>query len=317
MVRDTEAATGLVPPYPLTVVVPVFDAADTIDELTARLVTTLEPRHPDLQILLVDDRSRDGSWKAITALAEQHRSVTGVRLEVNAGQTAAWCAGFERATGDVVVTIDADLDTFPEDIPLLLAAIEGGADVANGRRQERHWKRGLLSKTFNGHLRRRGLPYHDIGCGMVALRAPLARRLLEHGELRRGYRIKVLIAQLSTDLVEVPIRTGAPSPSSYRMTDLLAGGLEAELAARHSLFGGVGIAGAALAALAAVVAVAGLVAALATGSAAGWWVAAGGAVAAITATTLAVVGLTANLLLRAAAQQSAPFYRVAESTDAT
>lgn len=306
-----EAADGSrsVPPA-VSVVVPAYQAASTLRELCARLVAALDDAGLTHELLLVDDGSDDGTWALISELAAAGSSVVGVRLARNFGQSAAWCAGIERASAAVVATIDADLDTYPEDLPLLVAAVLDGAGVANGARQGRHWKRGFPSRLFNHRARRLGITSTDTGCGMVAMEATVAREVLHHGDLRRSYRFKALLESLTDRVVEVPVRAGPPSRSSHRMADLLSAGLELELAHRRTVFLGASAGGAATAVVAGVATV--VLVVLAATAHVPWWSPGLALVAALAGATLATVGMAANLILRNLHRTSTPFYRVAE-----
>lgn len=298
----------------VSVVVPVCDAEATLPELFERISATLEARRDAFEVLFVDDGSRDGSWQAISTLAEQSSAVTGLRLARNYGQAAALCAGFEAARGNLVVTIDADLDTYPEDIPLLLDALLDGADVANGARSARHWPRSMASNIVNGRARRMGLPYTDLGCGMVAMTAPVAKEVLNHGELRRGVKLKALLAALTPHFVEVPVRAGPGSPSRHRFGDLLSAALEIEVAFRRSTLLGAAGFGFVTSAAGLTLAVVGLALAVTDDGAAGLWLAGWSTIVGLLGLLIGIVATVSNLLLRALHHQSTAFFRVVENT---
>ena len=156
----------------LSVVVPAYNEVDNLAPLFAELRAALEATGRTWEIVMVDDGSRDGTAEAI--LAESHRDprVVALLLERNAGQSAALAAGLSRVRGDIVVTIDADLQNDPADLPLLLAALEH-ADVVSGRRAQRRddWVRRISSRIANGVRRWAiGDPFTDIGCSFKAYR---------------------------------------------------------------------------------------------------------------------------------------------------
>src|SRR6185436_19541887 len=111
----------------VSIVAPVYNERENLEPLVAEILGVLRPSSFSFEILLVDDGSSDGSAEGIDALAKEHPEVRGVHFEANRGQTAAFDAGFKNARGGVVVTIDADLQNDPKDIPKLLSALEGHA----------------------------------------------------------------------------------------------------------------------------------------------------------------------------------------------
>ncbi|WP_421121240.1 glycosyltransferase family 2 protein [Aquihabitans daechungensis] len=118
----------------LTVVVPVFNNAATVPELHSRLLDALRATQPDLEVVFVDDGSTDGSWEAIRQLAAAHPGTRGIRLRRNVGQQAAILCGVDDVTSDRVAILDADLEHPPEALPLLVAALDRGSDLAIARR---------------------------------------------------------------------------------------------------------------------------------------------------------------------------------------
>jgi len=113
----------------LSIVVPVYNNASTLQELAARVNATLTERTPNYELILVDDGSRDASWNVIRQIAAQDPHIRGLRLSRNFGQHPAISAGFSAARGDYIVLMDADLEDRPENLPLLLDKLEGGADI--------------------------------------------------------------------------------------------------------------------------------------------------------------------------------------------
>lgn len=294
-------------------VVPAYGAASTLRELVDRILAMGAERALDLEVVVVDDGSRDPTWTVIQELAGADVRVRGLRLARNTGQTSAWCAGIEAARGQIVVTIDADLDTFPEDIPMLLDAIAGGADVASGDRQGRAGLRSLTSRVFNWRTRRLGLPYRDTGCGMVAMRATVARETLAHGELRRSVRFKGLLASLTPRLVEVPVRAGKHQPSHHRLGDLVSAWFEVEIAFRRTTMLGLatlGAAGAGVGGTALLVAAAWAL----QGDPRATSLAAWAVVMLMLGVVLATVSVAANLVLRSLGTIGVPFAQVVETT---
>src|SRR3954471_17463257 len=154
------------PPDPeVSVVITVFNEAGSLEELCRRAVDALAGR--DFELIVVDDGSTDGSFAVVERLHEADARIRGVRLKRNFGQHPAMHAGLVRARGEIVATMDGDLQNPPEDLPKLIAAVEAGSDVASGRRAARRdsWGRTLPSRLINGMLRRfTGVDISDFGC---------------------------------------------------------------------------------------------------------------------------------------------------------
>lgn len=155
----------------VSVVVPVYNSAGTLDALVERVGKVLEPRGGGHEVVLVNDGSADGSWARIVELARTHQAVRGVDLMRNYGQHNALLAGIRSARGDVIVTIDDDLQNPPEEIPKLLAKLDEGYDVVYGAATER--QHGLL-RAFGTRLTKwalRGAIGDDIAAKVTAFRA--------------------------------------------------------------------------------------------------------------------------------------------------
>src|SRR5947209_4144411 len=143
-------------PPDLSVVVTVFDEERSVEELYRRTVAALDAVGRPYELIFVDDGSRDGTFARIERLHGRDGRVRAVRFKRNFGQHPAMHAGLTRARGDVVVTMDGDLQNAPEDIPRLVAAVDAGTDVASGRRNARKDPvgRSVPSRLINGMLRR-------------------------------------------------------------------------------------------------------------------------------------------------------------------
>ena len=188
----------------ISVVVPVHDEERTVALLYDELQSALEPLGQPWEAVFVDDGSTDGSFAALTRLHSGQTNVRVVRLRRNFGKAAALAAGFENAEGDVVVTIDADLQDDPAEIPRLLAKLDEGFDLVSGWKAHRRdpLSRRALSRIFNWVTGRvSGLRLHDLNCGLKAYRAEVVKGLRLYGELHRfipvlayyrGYRIAEL-----------------------------------------------------------------------------------------------------------------------------
>lgn len=205
----------------VTVVVPIHNCPDTLEELTERARRALvEGGSEPVEILLVDDASTDRTWSEVRRLAEEDVA-RGIRLDPNGGQVAALHAGFQAAHGPVILTLDADLDSSPEDLPRLLGAVLAGAPAAVGvRTGDRPPLRKLGSRAFNRRARSLGYRYRDIGCGSMALPTELALRIAAAGTRSHGFRFKAVLWDEAPGLVEVPMRSVRRDASTYRVSDL-------------------------------------------------------------------------------------------------
>lgn len=218
------------PPAPeaapeLSVVVTLYDEAATLEELYERTVRTLETLGLRFELLFVDDGSTDGTFALLEELHAADPRVRAVRFKRNVGQHPAMHAGLTRARGDVIVTMDGDLQNPPEDIPLLVQAVESGYDVASGRRAARHdsWGRTLPSRAINGMLRRfTGVGIADFGCAFNAYRRGAVEPML--GAIGRQKFTKALVLSGGASVVEVDVghapRQGASRYSPLRLTRL-------------------------------------------------------------------------------------------------
>jgi glycosyltransferase involved in cell wall biosynthesis len=190
----------------ISVVVPVHEEERTVALLFDELQAALDPLGQPWEAVFVDDGSADGSFAALTRLHDAQDNIRVVRLRRNFGKAAALAAGFANAQGDVVVTIDADLQDDPAEIPRLLAKLDEGFDLVSGwkaHRQDPITRRGL-SKIFNWVTGRvSGLRLHDLNCGLKAYRAEVVQGLRLYGELHRF--IPVLAHYRGHRIAELPV----------------------------------------------------------------------------------------------------------------
>jgi glycosyltransferase involved in cell wall biosynthesis len=191
----------------LSIVVPVYNEEENIPTLYDQLTEVLNPLGLDYEILCADDGSTDRSFALLKALAEKDPRVKVIRFRRNFGQTAGFSAGFDYARGDVVVTIDADLQNDPAGIPLLLAKIDEGYDVVSGWRCDRQdcfWSRKLPSKVANWLISRTtGVVVQDRGCSLRAYRREIVKEMRLYGELHRF--IPDIAAWLGASMAEMPV----------------------------------------------------------------------------------------------------------------
>ena len=175
-------------PRSLTLVIPLYNEAESLPELVAQIGAVRATLGLPVQILFIDDGSTDESWAVIQRLAAEHTDIAGVKFRRNFGKAAALQAGFERATGDIVFTFDADLQDDPAEIPGFLAALAVGKDVVSGWKQVRHDPiyKVLPSRIFNAMVSwTTGVKLHDHNCGFKAYRRGVVKSVRLYGELHR------------------------------------------------------------------------------------------------------------------------------------
>lgn len=192
----------------ISVVVPLYNEEDSVSELYARLKKVLDGLARSYEIVLVDDGSRDRTFEIAKGIQERDPLVTLVRLRRNFGQTAGLAAGFDHASGDIIVAMDGDLQHFPEDIPALLAKIDEGYDIVSGwreRRVDNFLLRRLPSLVANRLMALlSGVRLHDFGTTFKAYRREALEGVDLYGELHRF--IPALASWQGVAIAEVPIR---------------------------------------------------------------------------------------------------------------
>ncbi len=191
----------------LSIVIPVFNEAPNLAPLLAEIDAALARQGMTYEVLFVDDGSQDDTAATLSALQAAHAHVVVIRFRRNFGQTAAFAAGFDHARGEMIVTMDADRQNDPADIPALLARLGDDCAVVNGWRQNRRdpWlSRRLPSRLANLIIARAsGVRLRDRGCSLRAFRAPVARELRLYGEMHRF--IPELIHSAGHQMAEVPV----------------------------------------------------------------------------------------------------------------
>jgi undecaprenyl-phosphate 4-deoxy-4-formamido-L-arabinose transferase len=209
----------------VSLVVPLYNEEATVEHVYRRSVETLETLGRPYEIIFVDDGSTDGTWALIERLHEGDPQLRAVRFKRNFGQHPAMHAGLVRARGDIVVTMDGDLQNSPADLPKLVAAVEAGADVASGRRRGRadSWGRTLPSRLINGMLRRfTAANISDFGCAFNAYRRDAIAPVLNVIGKQKFTKALVLSAGASVSEVELEhrARAGRSRYSPLRLTRL-------------------------------------------------------------------------------------------------
>ena len=174
----------------ISVVVPLFNEEESLPELVAWIKKVMESSHLSYEIVLIDDGSHDDSWKVIQALQSNNPHIRGIKFRRNYGKSAALFSGFSEAKGDVVITMDADLQDSPEEIPELFRMIsEDGYDLVSGWKKKRYdpvLTKNIPSKFYNWTVRRMtGIKLHDMNCGLKAYRRNVVKSIEVYGEMHR------------------------------------------------------------------------------------------------------------------------------------
>lgn len=172
----------------LSIVIPVYNEAESLEELHQELSEVASANGYDLDIIFVDDGSTDGSWEIIGRLASSDGRVQGIRFRRNFGKAAALSAAFGQARGELVMTLDADLQDDPHEIPRFVAAMEKNLDVVSGWKEVRHdpWHKVYPSRVFNWMVSSMtGVRLHDHNCGMKCYRREVLGEVRLYGELHR------------------------------------------------------------------------------------------------------------------------------------
>ncbi len=177
-------------PLDLTIIVPLFNEEESLPELTAWIHRVIDPKGWKFEIIMIDDGSRDGSWDTVTRLASSDDTIHGIRFRRNYGKSAALYHGFKAARGRVVVTMDADLQDSPEEIPDMFRMVtEDGWDVVSGwkqHRQDNKLTKNLPSKLYNATARWiTGIRLHDMNCGLKAYKNEVIKDIEVYGEMHR------------------------------------------------------------------------------------------------------------------------------------
>ena len=173
----------------ISVVVPLYNEEESLPELMAWIARVTAGHGFSCEVIFVDDGSTDRSWEVVEQLSGQYPGVKGIRFRRNYGKSAALYCGFEAAKGDVVITMDADLQDSPDEIPELYRMVmEEGYDLVSGWKKHRHDPLGktLPSKFFNATARMAsGIPLHDFNCGLKAYRRKVVKSIEVYGEMHR------------------------------------------------------------------------------------------------------------------------------------
>ncbi len=174
----------------ISVVIPLLNEQDSLTELHDWIARVMQSNHFSYEIIFIDDGSTDDSWQVISRLSSENHQVKGIRFFKNFGKSQALHAGFEKATGDVIITMDADLQDNPDEIPELYNMIvKDGLDLVSGWKKKRYdaiLSKNLPSKLFNWAARRTsGVKLHDFNCGLKAYKLEVVKNIDVNGEMHR------------------------------------------------------------------------------------------------------------------------------------
>lgn len=237
----------------VSLVIPVFNEVENLRPLVGEIAAAFSQQPLAYEVIFIDDGSSDGSFELICELHDEFPEVGAIRFRRNFGQTAAFAAGFDYARGQIIVTMDADRQNDPADIPLLLAKLDEGYDIINGWRQNR--QDGLLVRKLPSFLanqligRSTGVKLHDRGCSLRSYRAEVVRELRLYGEMHRFIPELASAAGFTMDEVPVHHRPRLAGKSKYGISrtfrvilDLMTIMFLRRYSARPMhLFGGLGI----------------------------------------------------------------------------
>ena len=174
----------------ISVIVPLYNETESLPELAAWIRRVMEANGYSYEILMVDDGSTDGSWDTVLSLSKENPAIHGISFRRNYGKSAALYEGFAAVQGDVVITMDADLQDSPDEIPELYRMIkEDGYDVVSGwkqHRQDNKLTKNLPSKLYNWTARKvTGIKLHDMNCGLKAYKNEVVKSIEVYGEMHR------------------------------------------------------------------------------------------------------------------------------------
>ena len=247
--------------FMISVVIPIYNEEEGVEQLFRELFSVLDPMNGRFEIIAVNDGSRDSSLAKLRQIAAGRPEVKVVDLRRNYGQTAAMMAGIDHAAGDVLVSIDADLQNDPQDIPALIAKLREGYDVVSGwrkHRQDAKIRRNFLSRVANSIISKiSGVPLHDYGCTLKAYRKDVIKGVRLYGEMHRF--IPIYAKWMGARICELPVnhnprRWGKSNYGMERIAKVVLDLIVVKFLDRYMVkpiyvFGGAGLASLALSSL--------------------------------------------------------------------
>ena len=190
----------------LSIVIPLFNENESLELLVERVMKAINPQEITYEIILIDDGSTDGTWESIVSLKSKIPNLRGIKFKKNFGQTAAMVAGFDHALGQVIATLDGDLQNDPSDIPQLIEKLNEGYDIVSGWRKNRkdHILRVIPSRIANAIISHTtGVHLHDYGCSLKVYRTEIIRSLNAYGEMHRFF--PALASMTGATVTELPV----------------------------------------------------------------------------------------------------------------
>ena len=193
----------------ISVVIPLLDEQDSLVELHDWIAQVMQSNQLTYELIFIDDGSHDQSWEVITKLSEKNPSVLGIKFSKNFGKSQALHAGFEKAKGDVIITMDADLQDSPDEIPELFHLVKNNKhDIVSGwkkKRYDAYFRKNLPSKLFNWAARKiSGLKLHDFNCGLKAYKKEVVKSIEVYGEMHRYIPVLAVNAGFK-NIIEKPV----------------------------------------------------------------------------------------------------------------
>jgi len=237
----------------ISIILPVYNEEENLDEMNAEIKGVIENMDVEYEIIYIDDGSTDRSFEILSALREENQNIKIIQFRRNFGQTAGLAAGFDYASGDVIITMDSDRQNDPNDIPMLLEKINEGYDLVSGWRFDRQdalLSRRLPSKIANGLISKiTGVKLHDYGCSLKAFRKDVVENLELYGEMHRF--IPAIASWMGVRIAEVKVnhRARVAGTSKYGISrtfrvvlDLVTVKFLLQYSARPiHFFGGIGL----------------------------------------------------------------------------
>ncbi len=193
----------------ISVVIPLLDEQDSLVELHDWIAQVMQSNQLTYELIFIDDGSRDQSWEVITKLSEKNPSVLGIKFSKNFGKSQALHAGFKKVKGDVIITMDADLQDSPDEIPELFHLVKNNKhDIVSGwkkKRYDAYFRKKLPSKLFNWAARKiSGLKLHDFNCGLKAYKKEVVKSIEVYGEMHRYIPVLAVNAGFK-NIIEKPV----------------------------------------------------------------------------------------------------------------
>jgi len=213
----------------ISVIIPVYNEEASLSQIVDELAAVLGSMGRDYEMIFIDDGSRDGSGETLKKLAAGNKHMRIIRMRRNFGKSAALQCGFRKSRGDIVITMDGDLQDDPKEIPRFIEKLESGYDLVSGWKKKRHdpWHKTIPSKLFNFITSSiAGIKLHDFNCGFKAYRRAVIKEVDVYGELHRY--IPVLAGWRGFRIVEIEVhhRPRSHGKSKYGMERFVSGFLD-------------------------------------------------------------------------------------------